>query len=54
VVSGDNPSIIGGKHCVPDSQLAAWADSLLTLNNKTASGLQVGDVLQLPANTPGC
>jgi LysM repeat protein len=54
VVSGDNPQLIGQKLCVPAGQLAAWAEQLLALNNKTATGLQVGEVLQLPANTPGC
>ena len=54
VVSGDNPHLIGQKYCVPTAQLDAWANQLLALNNTTASGLQVGQVLQLPANTPGC
>jgi LysM repeat protein len=54
VVANDNPHLIGQKHCVPTAQLDAWANQLLALNNTTASGLQVGQVLQLPANTPGC
>jgi LysM repeat protein len=54
VVANDNPHLIGQKHCVTTAQLDAWANQLLALNNTTASGLQVGQVLQLPANTPGC
>jgi LysM repeat protein len=48
VVSGDNPTAIGEKLGVPASQLAAWADQLVGLNNISPAGLQVGQVLQLP------
>ncbi|MPZ49813.1 MAG: LysM peptidoglycan-binding domain-containing protein [Dehalococcoidia bacterium] len=52
VVSGDFPLAIAEKLGVPAAQQEAWAQQLLALNNTTASALQVGQVLQLPAGTP--
>src|SRR5688572_25745816 len=48
VVDGDYALLIAQKNGVPDSQQAGWAQQLLSLNNLTASGLAVGQVLQLP------
>src|SRR3989304_2274068 len=52
VVSGDYPTLIGEKHCVPEAELDAWAQELLDLNGVQATNLQVGQVLELPAGTP--
>lgn len=52
VVSGDFPLAIAEKLNVPEAQRAAWANELLSLNATTAAGLNVGDVLRLPASTP--
>ncbi len=48
VVAGDSPVSIASKLGVPVPQQQAWADQLLSLNGISASGLQVGQVLQLP------
>jgi LysM repeat protein len=48
VVSGDYPVLIAEKLGVPEAQRLAWAQQMLALNGLTASGLQVGQVLQLP------
>jgi LysM repeat protein len=48
VVSGDYPVLIAEKLGVPEAQRLVWAQQMLTLNGLTASGLQVGQVLQLP------
>jgi LysM repeat protein len=53
VVSGDNPHVIAEKLGVPEAERAAWAEQLLRLNNVSATALQPGQVLQLPAGTPG-
>lgn len=52
VVSGDTPLVIAEKLGLPEAQRTAWANELLTLNNTSASALQIGQVLQLPAGTP--
>jgi LysM repeat protein len=52
VVSGDTPLVIAGKLNVPDGQIAAWANELIALNDIDPSSMQVGDVLDLPSNTP--
>jgi LysM repeat protein len=52
VVDGDYPLLIAQKVGIPDAQQAAWAEQMLALNNATASGLTVGQVLRLPASTP--
>ena len=52
VVAGDFPLLIAQKLNVPEAQQAAWAAQLVTLNNINPSALVVGQVLQLPANTP--
>lgn len=53
VVSGDSPVAIAAKLGVPLAEQDAWAQQLMALNNITcAACLQVGQVLQLPANTP--
>jgi LysM repeat protein len=53
VESGDNPTAIAEKLGVPESQRAAWVEQFLALNNVSASGLVIGDVLKLPPGTPG-
>jgi LysM repeat protein len=52
VVSGDYPILIAEKLGVPVAQQDAWAQQLLALNATCSSCLQVGQILQLPANTP--
>ncbi len=52
VQSGDTPYSIAQSLGVPQSQWASWSAELLSLNGATASGLQVGMVLKLPASTP--
>ena len=52
VVSGDTPLVIAQKLGVPEAQRAAWANELVALNGISASSLQIGDVLDLPAGTP--
>src|SRR4051794_18567244 len=42
VVSGDTPNAIAGKLNVPSDRIEAWVAQMLTLNNTTASGLQIG------------
>jgi LysM repeat protein len=48
VVSGDTPNGIAEKLNVMPAQRDAWVQQLLAMNNTTASGLQVGQVLRLP------
>ena len=50
VVSGDTPLDIAAKFCVTNA--VPWVNELLTLNNIDASNIRIGQVLQLPANTP--
>ena len=54
VIAGDNPGAIAEKQGIPLAQRAAWIQQLLTLNNTTATTLQIGQVLRLPPrpNTP--
>ncbi len=52
VQPGDNPSLIGQKLGVPETQLAAWANELISLNGIDPLNLQVGQVLKLPPSTP--
>ena len=52
VVAEDYPLLIAEKVGVPEAQRTAWAEQLLILNDATASGLAVGQELQLPAFTP--
>jgi LysM repeat protein len=53
VQSGDFPLLIAGKLGVPESQQLAWAEQLIALNQLNPNPMRVGQVLQLPANTPG-
>jgi LysM repeat protein len=53
VQSGDFPLLIAGKLGVPDAQQLAWAEQLIALNNLNPNAMRVGQVLQLPPNTPG-
>jgi hypothetical protein len=48
VVSGDTPNAIASKLNVPSDRIEAWVAQLLTMNNTTASGLQIGQELKLP------
>ena len=48
VESGDTPNAIAGKLNVPSDRVEAWVQQLLSMNNTTASGLQIGQVLKLP------
>jgi LysM repeat protein len=50
VVSGDSPFLIAEKHCVENP--APWVDELLEINNVEANALRVGEVLDLPEDTP--
>jgi LysM repeat protein len=50
VVSGDSPFLIAEKHCVEN--VVAWVDELLEINNVEANALRVGEVLDLPPDTP--
>jgi LysM repeat protein len=50
VVSGDSPFLIAEKHCVEN--VVAWVDELLEINNVEANSLRVGEVLDLPPDTP--
>jgi hypothetical protein len=51
VESGDTPNAIANKLNVPSATADAWVAQLLSLNNTTASGLQIGQVLKLPPGT---
>lgn len=53
VVAGDYPLLIAEKLGVPEGQREAWVQALLELNGVSAENLQVGQVLRLPAGTPG-
>jgi LysM repeat protein len=53
VVSGDYPLLIAEKLGVPPEERQAWVDALVALNGIDPSNLSVGQVLELPANTPG-
>jgi LysM repeat protein len=48
VESGDTPNAIANKLNVPSDRTEAWVAQLLSMNNTTASGLQIGQVLKLP------
>ena len=48
VVSGDFPLQIAQKLGVPEAQQAAWVAQLISLNGINPTGMQVGQVLQLP------
>jgi hypothetical protein len=48
VESGDTPNAIANKLNVPSDRAEAWVAQLLSMNNTTASGLQIGQVLKLP------
>jgi hypothetical protein len=48
VESGDTPNAIANKLNVPSASADAWVSQLLSMNNTTASGLQIGQVLKLP------
>jgi hypothetical protein len=52
-VSGDNPFVIATKLGVPSNLQAQWVNELVTLNGINPSTMFVGQVLQLPASTPG-
>jgi LysM repeat protein len=52
VVANDNPSVIADKLGVPTNQQAVWVAELIALNAISPTGLQIGQVLQLPAGTP--
>jgi hypothetical protein len=49
VVAGDTPGGIAEKLNVPSDRRSAWTNELLAMNNTTASALQIGQVLRLPA-----
>jgi LysM repeat protein len=53
VESGDYPLLIAEKLGVPPSSRDAWAAELVALNNVDPTALSVGQVLELPADTPG-
>jgi LysM repeat protein len=48
VESGDTPNGIANKLNVPSDRAEAWVAQMLSMNNTTASGLQIGQVLKLP------
>ena len=48
VVAGDTPNAIANKLNVASDRSDAWVAQLLSMNNTTASGLQIGQVLKLP------
>ena len=48
VESGDTPNAIANKLNVPSDRSEAWVAQMLSMNNTTASGLQIGQVLKLP------
>lgn len=48
VASGDTPNAIANKLNVPSDRVDAWVSQLLSMNNTTASALQIGQVLKLP------
>jgi hypothetical protein len=48
VEAGDTPNAIANKLNVPSDRADAWVAQLLSMNNTTASGLQIGQVLKLP------
>jgi hypothetical protein len=50
VVSGDTPFLIAEKHCVEDA--SEWVEELLDINAVEANALRVGEVLDLPPDTP--
>jgi len=53
VVSGDYPLLIAAKLGVPEADQLNWANQLIALNNINATGLQIGQVVQLPPGTSG-
>ncbi len=52
VIAGDSAILIAQKLGVPGSQQLEWAQQLLALNRVSESGLSIGQVLQLPQDTP--
>ncbi len=52
VQSGDNPYVIAAALGVPEAKQAAWVAELVALNNINPNSLSVGQVLELPADTP--
>ncbi len=48
VKSGDTPGAIASSLGVPAAQQSQWIAQMLQMNNTTATGLQIGQVLQLP------
>lgn len=52
VTPGDTPAAIAEKLAVPAADRAEWIRQLLALNNAAATALQIGQVLNLPDNTP--
>ena len=48
VASGDTPNAIANKLNIPSDRIEAWVAQMLSLNNTTASGLQIGQELKLP------
>jgi len=48
VKAGDTPGSIASSLGVPAAQQQAWIAQMLQMNNTTATGLQIGQVLQLP------
>jgi LysM repeat protein len=53
VQSGDFPLAIAAKLNIPAAQQPAWVNELIALNNLNPTSMSVGQVLQLPAGTPG-
>ena len=53
VQANDFPLLIAQKVGIPENQQLEWAQRLLSLNGVEASGLRVGQVLQLPPATGG-
>ena len=48
VVGGDTANGIAAKLNVPSAMVETWVQQLLSMNNTTASTLQIGQVLRLP------
>ena len=52
VLAGDYPILIAQKLGIPEASRLAWAEQLLLVNGASESGLSVGQILQLPTDTP--
>ena len=52
VLAGDYPLLIAQKVGIPESLQLEWAQQLLALNGVSESALVIGQVLQLPDDTP--